>query len=51
MLSVMSIFQVDIDFEKEPIGVGKDGNDVYLRDICPSKEEITEVNVLNKKSH
>ncbi|KAH7675595.1 Aconitate hydratase protein [Dioscorea alata] len=43
MLSVMSVFQVDIDFEKEPIGVRKDGNDVYLRDIWPSNEEITKV--------
>ncbi|GAA0153701.1 RNA metabolism protein [Lithospermum erythrorhizon] len=34
---------VDIDFEKEPIGVGKDGKDVYFRDIWPSTEEIAEV--------
>lgn len=33
---------LDIDFEKEPIGKGKDGQDVYLRDIWPSNEEITE---------
>ncbi|KAL3509755.1 hypothetical protein ACH5RR_029156 [Cinchona calisaya] len=33
---------VDIDFEKEPIGVGKDGKDVYFRDIWPSTEEIAE---------
>ena len=51
MLSVMSIFQVDVDLENEPIGLGKDGDDVYLRDIWPSNEEITEVNVLNEKSH
>lgn len=37
-------FQVDIDFEKEPIGTGKDGKNVYLRDIWPSTEEIAEVN-------
>jgi len=37
-------FQVDIDFEKEPIGTGKDGNNVYLRDIWPSTQEIAEVN-------
>ncbi|KAM0943793.1 putative aconitate hydratase [Dioscorea sansibarensis] len=43
MLSVMSIFQVDVDLENEPIRVGKDGDDVYLRDIWPSDEEITEV--------
>lgn len=34
---------VDIDFETEPIGVGKDGKNVYLRDIWPSSEEIAEV--------
>ncbi|XP_042514227.1 aconitate hydratase, cytoplasmic [Macadamia integrifolia] len=33
---------VDIDFEKEPIGVGKDGKSVYFRDIWPSTEEIAE---------
>ena len=34
---------VDIDFEKEPIGVGKDGKEVFFRDIWPSTEEIAEV--------
>ncbi|KAK6134786.1 hypothetical protein DH2020_031456 [Rehmannia glutinosa] len=34
---------VDIDFDKEPIGVGKDGKDVYFRDIWPSTEEVAEV--------
>nr|WMP39834.1 aconitate hydratase [Solanum melongena] len=34
---------VDIDFEKEPIGVGKDGKNVFFRDIWPSTEEIAEV--------
>ena len=38
-----SIFQVDIDFEKEPIGIGKDGKEVYFRDIWPTTEEIAEV--------
>ncbi|RYQ97674.1 hypothetical protein Ahy_B08g093753 isoform A [Arachis hypogaea] len=38
-----SYFQhVDIDFEKEPIGTGKDGKNVYLRDIWPSTEEIAQ---------
>ena len=32
--------RADIDFEKEPIGVGSDGKDVYLRDIWPSREEV-----------
>ncbi|KAL0399910.1 UNVERIFIED_CONTAM: Aconitate hydratase 3, mitochondrial [Sesamum radiatum] len=36
-------FKVDIDFDKEPIGVGKDGKDVYFRDIWPSTEEVAEV--------
>ncbi len=30
----------DIDLVTEPIGKGSDGNDVYLRDIWPSAEEI-----------
>ncbi|ESQ54574.1 hypothetical protein EUTSA_v10024309mg [Eutrema salsugineum] len=34
---------VDIDFEKEPIGTGRDGKSVYLRDIWPSNEEIAQV--------
>ncbi|KAK7301718.1 hypothetical protein RJT34_12590 [Clitoria ternatea] len=33
---------VDIDFEKEPIGTGKDGKNIYIRDIWPFTEEITE---------
>ncbi|KFM82338.1 hypothetical protein X975_14216, partial [Stegodyphus mimosarum] len=35
--------RVDIDFENEPIGKGQDGQDVYLRDIWPSRDEIQEV--------
>jgi aconitate hydratase len=31
---------VDIDVDKEPIGLGRDGKPVYLRDIWPSAEEI-----------
>ncbi|MCD7470303.1 hypothetical protein HAX54_010037 [Datura stramonium] len=34
---------VDIDFEKEPLGIGKDGKNIYLKDIWPSNEEIAEV--------
>ncbi|KAI8010064.1 putative aconitate hydratase, cytoplasmic [Camellia lanceoleosa] len=37
------VCKVDIDFDKEPIGVGKDGKNVYFRDIWPSTEEIAEV--------
>ncbi|GKV68233.1 aconitate hydratase A [Sporosarcina sp. NCCP-2716] len=31
---------VDINFDKEPIGKGKDGKDVYFKDIWPSTEEV-----------
>ncbi len=31
---------MDIDFEKEPIGQGSDGSDVYLKDIWPTAQEI-----------
>lgn len=34
---------VCIDFETEPLGMGSDGNDVFLRDIWPSREEIQTV--------
>lgn len=34
---------VDIDFETEPIGTGKDGESVYLKDIWPSSQEIAQV--------
>ncbi|XP_047323621.1 aconitate hydratase, cytoplasmic-like [Impatiens glandulifera] len=33
---------VDIDFKTEPIGVGKDGKDVYLSEIWPSSQEIAD---------
>lgn len=36
---------MNIDFETEPIGVGKDGKNVFLRDIWPSSEEVAEVRV------
>jgi hypothetical protein len=38
-------FQVNIDFEKEPIGTGKNGKPVFLRDIWPSSEEIAKVSL------
>ncbi|KAI5674797.1 hypothetical protein M9H77_15161 [Catharanthus roseus] len=34
---------VDIDFEKEPIGTGKDGKSVFFKDIWPTTEEIADV--------
>ncbi|GLG01599.1 aconitate hydratase [Alicyclobacillus hesperidum subsp. aegles] len=33
---------VDIDLTKEPLGKDKDGNDVYLKDIWPTNEEVQE---------
>ncbi|MBI3419479.1 MAG: aconitate hydratase AcnA, partial [Proteobacteria bacterium] len=33
---------VTIDFAKDPIGAGKDGAPVYLKDIWPSNKEIAE---------
>ena len=32
--------RVDIDLYNEPIGTGSDGEDVYLKDIWPSNEEV-----------
>ena len=34
--------RVNIDMEKEPLGKGEDGEDVYLRDIWPTLEEVGE---------
>lgn len=35
--------RVDIDFETEPIGKDGEGHDVFLKDIWPSREEISKV--------
>ncbi|HJZ92058.1 MAG TPA: aconitate hydratase AcnA, partial [Gemmataceae bacterium] len=35
--------RIDIDWEKEPLGKDKDGKDVYLKDVWPSREEIAGV--------
>lgn len=35
--------RVDINFEKEPLGTGKDGKHVFLHDIFPKDEEINDV--------
>ncbi|MCC7153087.1 MAG: aconitate hydratase AcnA [Bryobacterales bacterium] len=35
--------RVDVDLDSEPLGTGKDGQPVYLRDIWPSPEEIQAV--------
>lgn len=47
---VIPSLQVDIDFEKEPIGPGKDGKSVYFKDIWPSTEEIAEVTPQNLRN-
>ena len=31
---------MDFDFESQPLGTGTDGNDVFLKDIWPSAQEI-----------
>lgn len=41
--------QVDIDFESEPIGMGKDGKKVFFRDIWPTSEEVAEVSCFTLK--
>ncbi len=35
--------RVDIDLSSEPIGTGKDGQPVFLRDIWPSQKEVRDV--------
>jgi aconitate hydratase len=35
--------RVDLDITTEPLGVGADGNKVYLRDVWPTPEEIATV--------
>jgi aconitate hydratase len=34
---------VDIDLTTDPVGIGSDGNPVYLRDIWPTQAEIDEI--------
>src|SRR5688500_19194187 len=34
---------IDIDFEKDPLGTGSDGQPVFLRDVWPSAEELAQV--------
>jgi aconitate hydratase len=35
--------RVDVDMTKEPLGKGKEGKDVYLKDIWPSLKEINDL--------
>lgn len=41
---------VDIDLDKEPLGIGSDGQPVYLRDLWPSQEEINQTIAQNLTS-
>lgn len=41
----------DIDFETEPIGQDTNGKDVFLRDIWPSREEVSKTVHDHVKSH
>ena len=34
--------RVDIDLDKEPLGIGDDGSGVFLRDLWPSQAEVSE---------
>ena len=34
--------KIGVDFDKEPIGKGKDGADVFLKDIWPTPAEVTD---------
>jgi aconitate hydratase len=34
--------RIDIDFQSEPLGEGRDGQPVYLRDLWPSRKEVEE---------
>jgi aconitate hydratase len=34
--------RIDVDLQSEPLGTGKDGQPVYLRDVWPSRREVAE---------
>jgi aconitate hydratase len=34
--------RVDVDLSQEPLGKGRDGRDVFLRDVWPTSEEVRE---------
>jgi aconitate hydratase len=42
--------RIDLDFHLQPIGTGKDGKPVFLRDIWPSAREVDEAVRTNVKS-
>ena len=35
--------RIDIDLSTEPLGIGNDGNEVYLKDLWPTLKEINEL--------
>src|SRR5439155_13526784 len=35
--------RIDIEFHNQPLGTGKDGKPVFLRDVWPSAKEVAEV--------
>ncbi len=35
--------RIDIDIQKDPLGVGKDGKPVYLRDVWPTAREVDQL--------
>jgi aconitate hydratase len=34
--------RIDVDLQNEPLGTGRDGQPVYLRDVWPSRKEVEE---------
>jgi aconitate hydratase len=34
--------RIDIDWQSEPVGIGRDGEPVFLRDLWPSRREVEE---------
>ena len=41
---------VDIDLDKEPLGAGKDGQPVYLKDLWPTQDEINKAVASNVRA-
>ena len=41
---------VDIDLDKEPLGTSSEGQPVYLKDLWPTQQEITEVTTSNVRA-
>jgi aconitate hydratase len=35
--------RIDIDMDKEPLGLGKDGKPVFLKDIWPTQQEVRDI--------